>query len=288
MDMRSVQTDCSADALQVQMNFYARLITAKGGSNDKRLISAFACTPRERFVAPGPWKVFTASGYIDTCTNDPLVLYQDIVVALASERSINNGEPSLHARCLAALGIAEGETAIHVGAGTGYYTALLAKLVGPLGCVFAYEIEPDLAERAAENLRDMENVQVRRDSGVAGQLPACDLIYVSAGASHPCESWLSVLRHGGRLLFPLTDEDGVGGMLLLVRKGADYFVARFISAASFIPCVGVRDDSVARALRKSFKRGGLHAVRSLRLNTPPDATCWVAGSNWWLSTASPA
>ena len=67
-------------------------------------------------------------------------------------RGINNGQPSLHAASIEALAIAEGETVLQIGAGAGYYTAILAHLVGPAGKVIAYEIEPDIAGRARENL----------------------------------------------------------------------------------------------------------------------------------------
>jgi protein-L-isoaspartate(D-aspartate) O-methyltransferase len=72
-------------------------------------------------------------------------LYQDVVVAIAPERKINNGQPVLHAMCLAALDVKQGEKVLHVGAGTGYYTALMARLTGATGQVVAYEVEHDLA-----------------------------------------------------------------------------------------------------------------------------------------------
>jgi protein-L-isoaspartate(D-aspartate) O-methyltransferase len=62
-----------------------------------------------------------------------------------AEGQINNGQPTLHALCLMTLSVKEGETAVHVGAGTGYYTAVLARLAGPAGAVFGYEIEERLA-----------------------------------------------------------------------------------------------------------------------------------------------
>jgi len=87
-----------------QRDFYARLITGRAGVSDNVLIEAFATVAREAFVGPGPWQVFAfANGYVETPTNELAYLYQDVLVALASDRRINNGEPSLHARCLAAL-----------------------------------------------------------------------------------------------------------------------------------------------------------------------------------------
>ena len=63
------------------------------------------------------------------------------------------------------------ETVVQVGAGSGYYTAILAHLVGPEGRVYAYEMTETLAARAAENLRDVPHVggprAVRCHTGLA-------------------------------------------------------------------------------------------------------------------------
>jgi protein-L-isoaspartate(D-aspartate) O-methyltransferase len=107
---------------------------------DGKVTAAFAAVPREQFVGPGPWSVFTQAGYLKTPSDDPALLYQDITVGLADDRQINNGQPRLHAACLVNLDVQEGETVVHIGAGTGYYSALLSKLVGPTGSVHAYEI----------------------------------------------------------------------------------------------------------------------------------------------------
>ena len=50
---------------------------------------------------------------------------------------------SLHARCLNAVSPQTGEAVLHIGCGTGYYTALLAMLVGRDGHVEAREIVAD-------------------------------------------------------------------------------------------------------------------------------------------------
>jgi len=274
------------DRLQAQRTFYASLITASVGipASATRLIAAFSSVPRERFVGPGPWRVFTASGYIMTPSDDAAFLYQDIVVALQGEGQINNGQPTLHAACLAALRIEPGETAVHVGAGSGYYSALLAELVGQTGSIVAYEVEEELAQRAVTNLASYSNVAVEHRSGSEGPLPSCDIIYVSAGATDPMDVWLDALRPGGRLLFPLTPAQGAGGMLLVTRTTADGFTARFVCQAMFIPCLGARDDVVANKLTEAFKAGGLRNVQSLRRDGQPDGSCWCAGRGWWLST----
>jgi protein-L-isoaspartate(D-aspartate) O-methyltransferase len=153
--------------------FYAQLVTARAGARDPRVEAAFAAVPRENFVGMAPWflSVFPPGGpasvYVETPDDDPAFLYADVLVALDPSRGVNNGEPSLHARCLDALALRPSETVLHVGAGTGYYTALLAHLVAPGGTVYAYEIDPDLAARAAANLGGMAG---RAGAGARQQL----------------------------------------------------------------------------------------------------------------------
>ena len=274
------------DRLEAHRTFFAELITANARvpRTETRLLAAFASVPREHFLGPGPWKCFTPAGYIETPGDDPVLVYQDITVAISIDPPINNGQPSLHALCILALSPKEGETVLHIGAGTGYYTAILARLVGASGHVLAYEINPGLAARASENLAG-EPATVYARSGVEGELPSCDCIYVNAGVTDPPDAWLDALRPGGRLLFPLTNEEGYGGMLAVVRTPSSAFAARFITPAAFIHCIGARESETAKSLSRAFHGDTLRRVQSLHRHTPPDDTCWCAGRGWWLSTA---
>lgn len=275
--------------------FFARYVTARAATRDPRIEAAFASVPREPFAGPGPWSIPAAGpwsdrrrppAYVQTPDDDPAFLYQDVLIALDRERGINIGEPSLHARCLDALAPRHGETVVQVGAGSGYYTALLAELVGPTGRVHAFEIDPGLAERAARNLVPWPQAVVEARSGADDALPEADAIYVNAGLTQPNRTWLEALRAGGRLLFPLQPEHGLGGMLL-VRKpveGGLAWPARFVSRAAFIACQARQDDELGRGLAAAFAGGGFEGVRSLRLDDAPDDSCWFRGGDWWLST----
>ncbi len=274
----------AVNAIEDFRNFYARFIVKSSGSSDERLIAAFSAVPREDYVGSGPWPVFVGSGYLPTISSDPRLLYQDILIGLATDRGINNGQPSLHARCLAACAPRSGEIVVHIGAGTGYYTAVLAHLVGSDGRVFAFEIEADVAARARENLVDLPNVSVSAASAAEAALPECDVIYVNAGATHPLPSWLDALNVGGRLIFPLTPNEGFGCMLLVTRTAESTYAASVVTRAAFIPCIGARDEATSEALASALERQSLKSIRSLRRDDASDETAWCVGSGWWLST----
>ena len=276
------------NSIQDYRDFYANFIVKSAGSSDERLIAAFASVQRERFLAEGPWQVFIGSGYLPTISSDPRLVYQDYLISLAPDRGINNGQPSLHAACLVACAPAPGETVLQIGAGTGYYTAILATLVGQSGRVIAYEIETDLAQQASANLKHFPNVEVIGASASEGSLPMADLLYVNAGATHPLPCWLDALKIGGRLIFPLTPNEAYGCMLLVTRRSPGSYAALALMRVAFIPCIGARDDTASSALTATLERQSLKAVRSLHRGTPPDHSAWVAGEGWWLSSAEPA
>lgn len=276
------------NTIQDFRDFYAQFIVKSAGSSSERLISAFASVKRERYVGKGPWQVFVGSGYIPTISANPRLLYQDILIGLATDRGINNGQPGLHARCLSACEPSEGESVVHIGAGTGYYSAILAALVGPNASVTAYEIETDLAEKARVNLRHLKNVNVVPRSATAIALPHADVIYVNAGATQPLDSWLDALNVGGRLIFPLTPNEGFGCMLLVTRGADSTYAAMVVVRAAFIPCIGARDDATSKALTAALETQSIKSVRSLHRSTEPDNTAWCVGTGWWLSTAEAA
>ena len=275
--------------------FYARLVCASANVQVASVESAFAAVPREPFAGPPPWFIRSGSWfggggrppYVEATEADPAFLYQDVLIALDRERGINIGQPSLHAHCLNALAVAKGETVLQVGVGSGYYTAILAELVGEAGRVHGFEVDATLAAWAERNLADWPWASVEARSGIADDLPKADVAYVFAGITQPSWTWLDALRPGGRLLFPLAPEGGFGAMLLIwkPRQGGKVWPARFVTRAGFIACVGRQDHEAGRGLTAAFEQGDWRAVRSLRLDNKPDASCWFRGEDWWLSTA---
>lgn len=279
----------AAERLVEARRAYARHITtlARVSSETQcgsQILAAFETVPREDFVGPPPWLFVSPEGRFEGNCIDPAELYQDSLVVLNAGKGLNNGQPSLHAMCLNALAPQKGEHAVHVGAGSGYYTAILAMLVGETGHVDAYEIEPELARLATASLAGFTHVEVHERSGAEAPLPDCDVLYVSAAAAEPLAVWLNALRCGGRLLFPLEPQGEPGEMLLVARQADEAYSARFLCGVQFVACIGAQAPDAINALQEAFRRGTWGAVRSLYRNDEPDETCWCAGRGWWLST----
>ena len=263
---------------------YAAEIMRLANVQNPRLEAAFAAVPREDFAGPPPWRIGSGGFFGLISSDDPERLYEDVLVAIDAERGINNGQPSLHARSIDALGLKEGETVLHIGAGAGYYTAILAEVAGPTGRVIAYEIASEIAARAAANLGPYPKVEVRARSGV-DPLPEADAIYVSAAASHPVRAWLDALKARGRLVFPLQAARSAGAMLIVTRpERGEAWPARLLTGVVFISCEGAQDSAMGRKLDDAFRRGGEGRVRSLRFGGAPRETDWVRGDDWALST----
>lgn len=256
------------------------------------LVAAFACVPRERFVGPPPWRLSAPSDRVDYWTgarSDPEELYQDVLVTLDRERGINNGQPSLWALVMDRLAIHSGMTIIHLGCGTGYYTAILAELAGAEAGILAVEIDPGLAERARQALKPWPQVRVELADGARMTLPPADCIVASAGATHPLARWLDALLPGGQLLFPMTSARGPGAMLLVTRRGDERYAAEFLCGAAFIPFFGARDERIGDRLGRALAIDWGTPVRSLRRDRhDEDQTCWLHEKGWCLSRLEPA
>ena len=233
---------------------FAQVVVARASCRDPSIREAFARVPRHEFFAPGPW--YFNEHWDATPSDDPALVYQDVGMGLAPELGIPTGLPSLHARCLAACAPRVGDRVVHIGAGSGYYTAILAELVGEAGRVNAFEIDADLAAKARENLRRWPWAHVEPASGAHATLGDADLIYVNAGVQQPPLAWLDALRPRGRLVFPLTPGEGEGGMLLVRHVGStQVFSAEFLCRARFIRCVGTEDEETGRRLAEAFASG---------------------------------
>jgi len=274
-----------ADIEEVR-SFYARLMAAASRSSDPRLERAFETVPREAFVPPGPWKVVFKSRYVETPSADPIHLYQDVLISLDAQKRINNGEPSLHAGWLGMIAPQSGEAVTHIGAGTGYYTAILSMLVLPAGKVAAFEIEPDLAERARHNLEPFDIVEVVNGDATKERLPPSDVIYVNAGVAAPPVAWLRALKPGGRMIFPWRPSETVALTLMVRAEAGGAYSVTPLMPSWFIPCVGASNE--VSPLKVPASSGEARAIRSIWATGDrlPDNSAVAIYADVWFSTAA--
>jgi protein-L-isoaspartate(D-aspartate) O-methyltransferase len=268
--------------LEEVRSFFATMMAVASGSTDPRFERAFELVRREAFVGPGPWHINIYQRTVKTPSADPLFLYQNVLVRLDAAKGINNGEPFLHAAWMGAVEPKPGETVCHIGAGTGYYTAILSVLTLPGGVVHAFEMDEGLARRAQYNLTPFEGVSVTQGDATRLPLPPTDLIYVNAGVVTPPLSWLRALRPQGRMILPWRPSPTVG-LAIVVSRIAAGFCVKPLMASYFIPCVGTPD---AEQCEKIPDAKEAWSARSLWLTADrePDDTAVAICEEMWFSS----
>ncbi|MDP3909718.1 MAG: protein-L-isoaspartate(D-aspartate) O-methyltransferase [Gemmatimonadales bacterium] len=190
------------------------------GVRDRRVLAAMAWLPREWFLPPG----LAAEAYSDA----PLpigsgqTISQPYVVALMTE--------NLHLR--------RGDRVLEIGTGSGYQTAVLARLAAE---VFTIERLPDLLVEAEERFRRLHltNIRTRHGDGAAGWPEAApfDAIVVTAAAPRVPEPLTAQLAPGGRLVIPVGDLAAQELMILERGAAGDALAQRQAGGVRFVPLI---------------------------------------------------
>jgi len=133
--------------------------------------------------------------------------------------------PRVQARLVQDLTVKKTDKVLEIGCGTGYTTALLAKLGAQ---VLALEIDAGLAKQASANLQQagITNAQVRQadgSQGAAGDGPF-DVILLSGSVAEVPQALLDQLSVGGRLAAIVGDEPMMRATVV-TRTGAQSFVS---------------------------------------------------------------
>ncbi|MDO0927668.1 methyltransferase domain-containing protein [Streptomyces sp. TG1A-8] len=202
--------------------------------------------------------------------------YADVPLATRlrdGELLSSSSQPSLMARMLTALRVADGDRVLEVGAGTGYNAALLAHRLGDDGLVTTIDLEPEITESARQHLAAAGHhpAVVTGDGarGVPERAPFDRIIATCALPTVP-RAWLAQCRPGARVLTPLAT-----GLLALTVRDAGHAEGRFLStAAFFVPLRGegrARPDTVSVAGLPGRARGQepFHFLLELTRGTLP-------------------
>lgn len=161
--------------------------------------------------------------------------YEDRPLPIGQGQTIS--QPYMVATMTETLAPAEGDRVLEIGTGSGYQTAILARLASR---VVSIERHAALAARARSALDALgiTNVQIHLGDGTEGRPEEApfERILVTAGAPAVPESLRQQLADGGRLVIPV----GPAGFqhVTIVERRGDQFVERVGDACTFVPLIG--------------------------------------------------
>lgn len=188
------------------------------GITDSSVLAAIAQTPRHLFVEP----VLAHKAYENT--------------ALPIGQGQTISQPYIVARMTALLlqGNSSG-TVLEIGTGSGYQTAILARLFKHVCSVERIKALQFQAKRRLQQL-DLHNVSMKHGDGWQGwpSKGPFDSIIVTAAPSEVPQALLQQLSEGGRLVIPVGAEQQV---LRVYQRQADEFHSQDIETVRFVPLV---------------------------------------------------
>jgi protein-L-isoaspartate(D-aspartate) O-methyltransferase len=192
---------------------------AARGVHDARLLAALRDIPRHLFV---PDEVRPHA-------------YEDRPLPIGEGQTIS--QPYMVAAMTAALEVAASDRVLEVGTGSGYQSAVLARLARS---VVTIERHATLARRAESVLASLGLSSVRVVVGDGSQGFPADSPYqrilVTAGAPAIPDSLIDQLADGGRLVIPVGSE-GYQRLVIVDRRG-DRLTDRQGEACVFVPLIG--------------------------------------------------
>jgi len=161
--------------------------------------------------------------------------YEDTALPIGYSQTLS--QPYIVARMTELLVAHRPGKVLELGTGSGYQTAILARLVGH---VFSIERIKPLQDKARERLGlvGLRNISLRHGDGAAGWPEAgpFDAILLTAAPDQVPETLLDQLADGGVLVLPLGSEENQE--LTRVTRQGDDFIVEGIEPVRFVPLLG--------------------------------------------------
>lgn len=209
--------DAEAAAARARQRMVADQLEARG-IQDTRVLEAMREVPRHRFVPAN----LASHAYADS----PLLIGHDQTIS----------QPFIVALMSAMARPGPSDRALEIGTGSGYQTAVLAKLVAR---VYTIELVEPLAREARARLAAYPNVETRIGDGYAGwpeQAPF-DVILVTAAAPEVPQPLVDQLKPGGRLVIPVGDHASTQDLRVIEKRTDGSVTSRSLGAVRFVPLV---------------------------------------------------
>jgi len=189
------------------------------GVRDERILLAMEQMPRELFVPSGE------SGEA----------FSDKALPIDCQQTIS--QPFMVAAMTACLDIHDDHRVLEIGTGSGYQTAILARLSR---VVFTIERWPQLLEAAQQRLTSLglSNIAYRVGDGTQGwpQEAPFDRILVTAGAPEVPPALVDQLVDGGLLVIPVGDQSDQ--ILTVIERRGGRTIERPQFPCRFVKLVG--------------------------------------------------
>ncbi len=161
--------------------------------------------------------------------------YSDLALPIGQGQTIS--QPYIVARMTELLKVEKDHAVLEVGTGTGYHTAILARLAR---WVHSLERVPELARRAIGRMRELEigNVKIQAFDGTFGwsEVAPFDRIIVSAGSPKAPQPLLDQLKVGGRMVIPEGERDSQ--YLVVYVRSERHLRRRVGEPVAFVPLIG--------------------------------------------------
>ena len=208
------------DEYQIQRERMVQRLREHYKIRDERVLQAMREVPRHLFV---PEALKSQA-------------YKDNALPIASKQTIS--QPFIVARMTELLELTAQSKVLEIGAGSGYQTAILARLAGK---IYAIERVPILIKEAQEKLQkfNISNVVLVCADGTLGWQTHApfDAILVAAGSPAIPQPLLNQLKIGGRLVLPVGQDQKTQKLIRVTRAERD-FVTEDFGACAFVPLIG--------------------------------------------------
>lgn len=191
------------------------------GVRDSRVLEAMQAVPRELFVEPGFEEL----------------AYEDGPLPIDASQTIS--QPYIVALMIEAAELKPTDRVLEVGAGSGYATAVMSRIVGRVYGIERHAVLVEAAQRRIATL-GYDNVELRVGDGTCGwpQAAPFNAILVAASGPEVPQALKEQLASGGRLIIPVGAQRYRQTLRKITRLSETAYQEEDLGGVAFVPLIG--------------------------------------------------